>query len=77
MGYLTLFHCLEALEAFTLAPFSRVLNWSTEEIRKLMEGVKAELSNGRNHLYVVVHFVYGRKPPSRRDHNIDGNVHQS
>jgi hypothetical protein len=62
IGYLMLFHCLEALEAFTLAPFSRVLNWSKDEIRRLMEGVTSELTTGSNHLYVVIHFVYGRKP---------------
>ncbi|KKA22693.1 hypothetical protein T310_3279 [Rasamsonia emersonii CBS 393.64] len=55
IGYLTLFHCLEALEAFTLAPFTRVLMWSTEEIRKLMDGVKGELSNGQNHLLITQH----------------------
>lgn len=57
-----LFHCFEALEAFTLAPFTRVLGWSSDEMRQLMEGVKAELATAQNHLYVVIHFVYGRKP---------------
>ncbi|KAL1966011.1 hypothetical protein VTN77DRAFT_4951 [Rasamsonia byssochlamydoides] len=65
IGYLMLVHCLEAFEAFTLAPFTRVLRWSMEEIRELMEGVKTELTNGRNHLYVAIHFVYGRKPGRR------------
>jgi hypothetical protein len=55
-------HCIEGLEAFTLAPFSRVLNWSKVEMRQLMENVKSEMATGSNHLYVVIHFVYGRKP---------------
>lgn len=57
-----LFHCFEALEAFTLAPFTRVLSWGPDEMRQLMEEVKVELSSARNHLYVVIHFVHGRKP---------------
>jgi hypothetical protein len=59
---MNLFHCFEALEAFTLAPFTRVLGWTNDEMLQLMEGVKAELSSAQNHLYVVIHFVHGRKP---------------
>ncbi|PCH01511.1 Hypothetical protein PENO1_042530 [Penicillium occitanis (nom. inval.)] len=62
LGYMMLFHCFEALEAFTLAPFTRVLGWTSEEMQQLMEGVKAELSSAQNHLYVMIHFVHGRKP---------------
>ncbi|EED14088.1 conserved hypothetical protein [Talaromyces stipitatus ATCC 10500] len=62
LGYMMLFHCFEALEAFTLAPFTRVLGWSSDEMRQLMERVKVELSSARNHLYVVIHFIHGRKP---------------
>lgn len=60
-----LFHCLEALDAFTLAPFSRVLGWNKEEMRQLMERVKGEFVIGTNHLYVIVHFVHGRKPAAQ------------
>ncbi|KUL83232.1 hypothetical protein ZTR_10469 [Talaromyces verruculosus] len=49
LGYVMLFHCFEALEAFTLAPFTRVLGWTSEEMLQLMEGVKAELSSAQNH----------------------------
>ena len=62
LGYLMLLHCLEGIEAFTLAPFSRILMWSNDEIYDLMNGVKSELMNPKNHLYCVIHFVYGRKP---------------
>lgn len=62
LGYMMLFHCFEALEAFTLAPFTRVLGWTADEMRQLMEGVKSELSSAQNHLYVMIHFVHGRKP---------------
>lgn len=55
-------HCQEALEALTLAPFSRVLGWKVEAIEDLMNNVKLELSQKGNHLYVVLHFVCGRKP---------------
>ncbi|KAH8688826.1 S-adenosyl-L-methionine-dependent methyltransferase [Talaromyces proteolyticus] len=64
IGYMLLFHCLEGLDAFTLAPFSRVLSWSKEDIRQLTERVKKEFLTGTNHLYVIIHFVHGRKPAS-------------
>jgi hypothetical protein len=62
IGYLMLFHSFEALEAFTLAPFSRILNWTKDEMHQLMGAVRSELATASNHLYVVVHFVHGRKP---------------
>jgi hypothetical protein len=65
IGYIMLFHCLEGLDAFTLAPFSRVLGWSREEMRQLMERVKSEFINGSNHLYVIIHYIHGRKPAAQ------------
>ena len=53
---------VDAVELFTLAIFTRTLGWSNEEAQALMAGVRNELKDRRNHLYALVHFVYGRKP---------------
>ncbi|CRG83579.1 Isopenicillin N epimerase component 2 [Talaromyces islandicus] len=65
IGYMMLFHCLEGLDAFTLAPFSRVLGWTKEEMQELIEDVKSEFVIASNHLYVIIHFVHGRKPTAQ------------
>lgn len=62
IGQYNLLGMLEAVEPFTLAVATRVLKLSTEEVRELIEGVKAEFRSGKYHLYGKVHFVYGRKP---------------
>lgn len=56
---------LDAVEPFTLAIFTRALGWSNERAQALMAGVRKELRDHRNHLYVLVHFIYGSKP---KDH---------
>lgn len=66
IGILMLQHSFDALEALTLAPFSRVLRWSRDEMHDLMDRVRLELANGSNHLYVTVHYVWGRKPASNQ-----------
>jgi len=53
---------LDAVEPFTLAIFTRALGWSNERAQVLMAGVRNELKDKRNHLYVLVHFIYGKKP---------------
>jgi hypothetical protein len=53
---------VECVEAFTLAPLTRMLGWSVEEAEILMANVRAEFRNPQNHLYTIFHFVYGRKP---------------
>lgn len=64
LGYVTLFQAFEALESWTLAPFTRVLGWPKEDMRDLMDRVKGELTSARNHMYVCIHYTYGRKPAS-------------
>lgn len=53
---------IQAVEAYTFALFSRVLGWNKTEIEVLCAHVKNELKNPAYHLYVKIHFVYGRKP---------------
>lgn len=52
---------LEALEAYTLAPFTRILGWSTEQLQVFLAQVRRELVDRRNHIYAKFHYVYGQK----------------
>ncbi|KAL2004668.1 hypothetical protein VTN00DRAFT_3196 [Thermoascus crustaceus] len=53
---------IQAVDAYTFALFSRVLNWDEKEIQVLCAHVKNELKSSEYHMYAVIHFVYGRKP---------------
>ncbi|KAL1969217.1 hypothetical protein VTN77DRAFT_471 [Rasamsonia byssochlamydoides] len=52
---------LEALDAYTLALFSRVLGWSTARIHVLLAGVRQEILDRTIHLYAKLYYVYGQK----------------
>lgn len=41
----------ESLPAYSLALFTRVLGYSSEEVEKLMAQVKEEAQNRRHHIY--------------------------
>lgn len=62
LGRFQLLQMIEAVEPFSLAVFTRILKWTPEATRELMERVKADLCNPRLHLYSRFHFIYGRKP---------------
>lgn len=51
-----------ALEAYTLALFTRAGNWLNEEVQVLLAQVRKELKSNRIHLYTYTAFATGRKP---------------
>ena len=53
---------LDAVEPYTMQLYTRVLGFSHEQTTIVIEGVKAEFRDRKNHLYVAYHFIYGRKP---------------
>jgi hypothetical protein len=53
---------LDAVESYTLAPFTRILGRSLQETQVRMERVKCELVDPKLHLYSVRYIIYGRKP---------------
>ncbi|KIW68320.1 hypothetical protein PV04_04273 [Phialophora macrospora] len=59
----------EAMQAYSLALFTRVLGWDPAEVEVLLAGARKDLQNPNHHLYTRLHVVYGRKPPSR-----EGNI---
>ncbi|CRG82966.1 hypothetical protein PISL3812_00313 [Talaromyces islandicus] len=62
LGRFQLFQMLEAVEPFSLAVFTRLLKWTPEKTRDLMEKVKADLCNPKLHMYSRFHYIYGQKP---------------
>jgi hypothetical protein len=54
------------IEAYTLAFFTRVLNWSYDECQILVAAVRNEFRN-ENRLISYFHFTYGQKPPLPHD----------
>ncbi|RMJ18073.1 hypothetical protein CDV36_002248 [Fusarium kuroshium] len=52
----------QAIESYTPQIFSAVLGWSQEEIQVFMAKVKNEIKDPTIHLYLPVHFLWGRKP---------------
>lgn len=52
---------LEALDAYSLALFTRFLGWSVDQIQMLLVGVRSELLDRRLHIYSRYYLVYGRK----------------
>ena len=53
---------LQGLQGFTMAPFTRGLGWSPQEVEVFLVDVRKDLKNRKIHAYWPIHFVYGRKP---------------
>lgn len=53
---------VDAVEPFTMALFTRVLGYNSEEAKKVVERVKTDLINPKLHMYVNFYYVWGRKP---------------
>lgn len=52
---------VEAMESYSLAAFTRVLGWSTEEVLDFFVRVKQELRDRSIHLYARFYYTYGHK----------------
>jgi hypothetical protein len=62
MGRYALAQTQEAVEAFTLAYFTRTFDWSKERTQVLTAGVRNDFRDPKNYPYCNIHFVYGQKP---------------
>ncbi|KAH8721647.1 S-adenosyl-L-methionine-dependent methyltransferase [Ilyonectria robusta] len=51
-----------AIEAYSLALFTRFGQWTSEEVQVLLAMVRAELKTNKIHLYTYSAFVTGKKP---------------
>lgn len=50
------------VEGYSLALYTRYLNWTAEELRILLAKVRTEFGEKANQMYIAQHFIYGRKP---------------
>ncbi|CRG87069.1 hypothetical protein PISL3812_04084 [Talaromyces islandicus] len=55
-------HMIAGVEVYTLGFIGQVLGWSEIECRVLAAKVAEELRDRKNHLYVNLHIICGRKP---------------
>ncbi|KAH0537106.1 hypothetical protein FGG08_006067 [Glutinoglossum americanum] len=53
---------LEGLSAISLAPYTRVLGWSTEALEVWLTEVRKAILDEKTHSFDYMFFVYGRKP---------------
>lgn len=59
VGQVTLY---DAIEPYTLALWTRVLGYSSQEAQEYVDKVRAELLNTSHHIYVMFHYVYAQRP---------------
>lgn len=62
LGKLHLWQMLSAVDSYTPALYTRVLNKTVDETNVTIEMVKKEFATKRFHLYVNYHFITGRRP---------------
>lgn len=62
LGAMCCQNLLEGVQSMSLALFTRVLGWSSEDVLSFLVDVKKDLMNRKIHSYCGVYFVYGRKP---------------
>lgn len=64
LGRYQLAQIITAVEPFMMALYTRFMGFTVDETKALIDGIRAELRNPRNHLYCQFHFIYGQKPVS-------------
>lgn len=64
IGKYALIHVLEAIEAYSLALFTRVLKYTPEEVQVMMAKIRKEFKDPEVHLYWIYHITYSQKPES-------------
>ncbi|KAI5787970.1 UMTA methyltransferase family protein [Pyronema domesticum] len=62
IGFMQKQQLQDALEPYCLALFTRVLDWSNEQVADFLAKVREEIQSGKQHSYTKAYFVYGRKP---------------
>lgn len=62
IGRFWLEHMVSGVKVYTLGFIGRVLGWEELECEILAAKVSAEMRDKRNHLYVKLHIIRGRKP---------------
>lgn len=61
LGRFQQINMLDAIESYSLALFTRVLGWSSEEVQVFLAGVRRELVDRSLHIYGKLYFTYGQR----------------
>lgn len=62
MGKFMAIQQIQAVESYTPRLFSTILGWTEEEIQVYIAKVRKDLKDPSIHLYLSIHFVWGKKP---------------
>ncbi|KXH67831.1 hypothetical protein CSAL01_07287 [Colletotrichum salicis] len=62
LGIWNLENMLEGVEGWSMAPFTRALNWTKEEVNVFLISVRNELKNKNVYAYIPVYMIRARKP---------------
>lgn len=62
VGLYNRFVLYDALQAVSLAPLTRGLSWSAEEVELFLVEVRKSLADSSIHTYLTFHAVYGQEP---------------
>ncbi|KAI8211347.1 hypothetical protein K4K52_010650 [Colletotrichum sp. SAR 10_76] len=62
IGTWTYDNVTNGLEAMVMAPYTRALEWTRNEVNTFLIGVRKDLKNRHFHAYYPVYVIYGRKP---------------
>ena len=52
----------DGLEGFSMSLFTKMLGWSEEQVRTLVDRAIEQIDNGSDHIYLPVVFVWCRRP---------------
>jgi len=67
IGRYTCLNYLEGVAGFTLAAFTRVLDWKPEEVQVLLAKIRGEWTKRSMHGFQKGIVVWGRKPTSQAE----------
>ncbi|KAK1528915.1 uncharacterized protein CCOS01_06749 [Colletotrichum costaricense] len=69
LGIWNLENMLEGVEGWSMAPFTRALEWTKEEVNVFLISVRNELKNKNVHAYIPVYMIHARKPLKEAEEN--------
>ncbi|KAH9241336.1 hypothetical protein K456DRAFT_1733766 [Colletotrichum gloeosporioides 23] len=62
IGTWSLHNNIEGIEGWTMAAYTRALNWKKEEVQAFLVDVRNGLKDKSMHAYMPIYAIYGRKP---------------
>ncbi|WYZ42887.1 hypothetical protein EsH8_VI_000586 [Colletotrichum jinshuiense] len=67
LGHFSYENFMDGIEGFTLAPFTRALGWTKEEVNVFLVDVRNDLKDRTIHAYIPIQVVHGRRPDEPKE----------